>query len=163
MSFFDAMQTVLNDRKTLTENGAIAYATSGKNLLDFYFGKSLPRFRVFIHPVQDVSLWWGEKNAELCTRQKNKICQFLRSVGAQASKARSSIVNYQLSINRSNEYEKDFYTRTDDRNDNFGKCTKFHLSKQQQQYSCGTEQQRCQSSISPHGSGTSTKGRGGKG
>ena len=35
----------------------------------------------------------------------------------------------QLSINRSNEYEKDFYTRTDDRNDYFGKCTKFHLSK----------------------------------
>jgi hypothetical protein len=40
-----------------------------------------------------------------------------------------SIVNYQFSINRRNEYEKDFYTRTDDRNDYFGKCTKFHLSK----------------------------------
>jgi hypothetical protein len=37
--------------------------------------------------------------------------------------------NYQFSTNRRNEYEKDFYTRTDDRNDYFGKCTKFHLSK----------------------------------
>lgn len=43
MSFFNAMQTELNDRKTLTENGAIAYATSGKNLLDFNFGVSSMR------------------------------------------------------------------------------------------------------------------------
>ena len=43
MSFFDAMQTELNKKKTLTTNGAIAYATSGKNLLDFNFGVSSMR------------------------------------------------------------------------------------------------------------------------
>lgn len=43
MSFFDAMQTELNDRKSVTTNGAIAYATSGKKLLDFNFGVSAMR------------------------------------------------------------------------------------------------------------------------
>lgn len=37
MDFFDAMQTTLNEEKTFTANGAIAYATSGKKLLDFNF------------------------------------------------------------------------------------------------------------------------------
>ncbi len=43
MSFFDAMQTELDGRKSVTTNGAIAYATSGKKLLDFNFGVSAMR------------------------------------------------------------------------------------------------------------------------
>lgn len=38
MSFIDAMESVLNERKTLTTNGAVAYRTSGKKLMDFNFG-----------------------------------------------------------------------------------------------------------------------------
>lgn len=37
MSFYDSMQNQLDQRKTLTQNGAIAYETSGKALLDFNF------------------------------------------------------------------------------------------------------------------------------
>ena len=37
MSFYDEMKSVLNDEKTLTTNGAVAYRTSGKKLLDFNF------------------------------------------------------------------------------------------------------------------------------
>lgn len=43
MSFMDAMQSVLNDKKTLTTNGAVAYKTSGKKLLDFNFAVSAMR------------------------------------------------------------------------------------------------------------------------
>ena len=43
MSFFDAMQDELNARKSVTTNGAIAYETSGKKLLDFNFGISAMR------------------------------------------------------------------------------------------------------------------------
>lgn len=43
MSFFDAMQNELNTRKSVTTNGAIAYETSGKKLLDFNFGVSSMR------------------------------------------------------------------------------------------------------------------------
>lgn len=43
MSFMDEMQNVLNNEKTLTTNGAIAYRTSGKKLLDFNFGVSALR------------------------------------------------------------------------------------------------------------------------
>lgn len=43
MSFMDAMQSVLNDKKTLTTNGAVAYKTSGKKLLDFNFSVSAMR------------------------------------------------------------------------------------------------------------------------
>lgn len=38
MSFISAMESVLNEEKTLTTNGAIAYRTSGKKLMDFNFG-----------------------------------------------------------------------------------------------------------------------------
>jgi len=37
MNFMNAMQNELNNRKTLTENGAVAYATAGKEILDFNF------------------------------------------------------------------------------------------------------------------------------
>ena len=37
MGFYDLMKNETNKRKTLTENGAVAYATSGKELLDFNF------------------------------------------------------------------------------------------------------------------------------
>lgn len=37
MDFMDAMKAENNLRKTLTENGAVAYATSGKEMLDFNF------------------------------------------------------------------------------------------------------------------------------
>lgn len=37
MNFFNQMENVLNQRKTLTTNGAVAYQTSGKQLLDFNF------------------------------------------------------------------------------------------------------------------------------
>lgn len=37
MDFMNAMKNELNKEKTYTENGAAAYATSGKNLLDFNF------------------------------------------------------------------------------------------------------------------------------
>ena len=43
MGFYDDMQTVLNGRKSVTENGAVAYATSGKKLLDFNFAVSVMR------------------------------------------------------------------------------------------------------------------------
>ena len=43
MGFYDDMQTVLNGRKSVTENGAVAYATSGKKLLDFNFAVSAMR------------------------------------------------------------------------------------------------------------------------
>lgn len=38
MSFINAMESVLNEEKTLTTNGAVAYRTSGKKLMDFNFG-----------------------------------------------------------------------------------------------------------------------------
>ena len=37
MNFMDAMKSENNLRKTLTENGAVAYATTGKEMLDFNF------------------------------------------------------------------------------------------------------------------------------
>ena len=37
MNFMDAMKQQNNQRKTLTENGAVAYATTGKEILDFNF------------------------------------------------------------------------------------------------------------------------------
>ena len=37
MDFMDAMKAENNLRKTLTENGAVAYATTGKEMLDFNF------------------------------------------------------------------------------------------------------------------------------
>lgn len=37
MSFYDSMKKQTDKRKTLTENGAVAYATSGKEMLDFNF------------------------------------------------------------------------------------------------------------------------------
>ena len=37
MNFMNAMKNELNKEKTYTENGAVAYATSGKELLDFSF------------------------------------------------------------------------------------------------------------------------------
>ena len=40
MSFYSKVQDELNTRKSVTTNGAIAYATSGKKLLDFNFGIS---------------------------------------------------------------------------------------------------------------------------
>ena len=43
MNFFNAMETKLNDRKSITTNGATAYETSGKKLLDFNFGISAMR------------------------------------------------------------------------------------------------------------------------
>lgn len=43
MSFYDDMKNVLNAEKTLTTNGAIAYKTSDKNLLDFNFHVSAMR------------------------------------------------------------------------------------------------------------------------
>lgn len=43
MSFMNAMQNELNSEKTLTTNGAVAYRTSGKKLLDFNFTVSALR------------------------------------------------------------------------------------------------------------------------
>lgn len=43
MSFYDEMKSVLDEEKTLTTNGAVAYRTSGKKLLDFNFGVSALR------------------------------------------------------------------------------------------------------------------------
>ena len=37
MNFMNAIKNELNKEKTYTENGAVAYATSGKELLDFSF------------------------------------------------------------------------------------------------------------------------------
>ena len=37
MDFMDAMKAENNLRKKLTENGAVAYATTGKEMLDFNF------------------------------------------------------------------------------------------------------------------------------
>ena len=37
MDFMRELNTEINNMKTLTENGAIAYVTSGKRLLDFNF------------------------------------------------------------------------------------------------------------------------------
>ena len=37
MNFMNAVKNELNNQKTLTDNGAVAYATSGKKLTDFYF------------------------------------------------------------------------------------------------------------------------------
>lgn len=37
MGFIDLMKAENDQRKTLTENGAIAYATAGKEILDFNF------------------------------------------------------------------------------------------------------------------------------
>lgn len=37
MNFMDSMKNVLNEEKTFTTNGAVAYHTSGKQLLDFNF------------------------------------------------------------------------------------------------------------------------------
>lgn len=42
-NFMDVMQNILNDEKTFTTNGAVAYKTSGKKLLDFNFGISAMR------------------------------------------------------------------------------------------------------------------------
>lgn len=43
MNFKNAMENTLNDRKQLTENGAIGYATTGKKLLDLNFAVSSMR------------------------------------------------------------------------------------------------------------------------
>lgn len=43
MNFFEAIENTLKSKKTLTENGAIAYQTSGKALLDFNFHVSAMR------------------------------------------------------------------------------------------------------------------------
>lgn len=43
MGFLDKVQDELNTRKTTTTNGAVAYETSGKKLLDFNFGVSAMR------------------------------------------------------------------------------------------------------------------------
>lgn len=43
MSFYDGMEKELNAEKSVTTNGAIAYKTSGKKLLDFNFGISAMR------------------------------------------------------------------------------------------------------------------------
>lgn len=40
MGFIDEMEKTLNNEKTLTTNGAVAYKTSGKKLLDFNFAVS---------------------------------------------------------------------------------------------------------------------------
>lgn len=37
MNFMNAIKTEIDDQKTMTENGAVAYESSGKKLLDFYF------------------------------------------------------------------------------------------------------------------------------
>lgn len=37
MNFFESMKSTLNENKTTTDNGAIAYETAGKKLLDFNF------------------------------------------------------------------------------------------------------------------------------
>ena len=37
MGFMDLMKETSDQRKTLTENGAVAYATTGKEILDFNF------------------------------------------------------------------------------------------------------------------------------
>ena len=43
MNFFDSMQNELNNEKTVTTNGAIAYKTAGRKILDFNFGVSAMR------------------------------------------------------------------------------------------------------------------------
>ena len=43
MNFINAMESKLNSEKTFTENGAVAYATSGKELLDFLFATTALR------------------------------------------------------------------------------------------------------------------------
>lgn len=43
MNFMNAIQTGVNKTKTFTENGAVAYATSGKKLLDFLFATTALR------------------------------------------------------------------------------------------------------------------------
>lgn len=45
MSFYNMMKSELDTRKSVTTNGAIAYETSGKNLLDFNFAVSAMRNR----------------------------------------------------------------------------------------------------------------------
>lgn len=42
-NFVNAMENEINDRKTLTKNGAVAYETSGKNITDFMFAISALR------------------------------------------------------------------------------------------------------------------------
>ena len=37
MDFMNEMKKTLNDEKTLTENGAVGYRTTGKKLLDLNF------------------------------------------------------------------------------------------------------------------------------
>ncbi len=37
MGFYDNMQSQMNKQKTVTTNGAAAYRSSGKELLDFNF------------------------------------------------------------------------------------------------------------------------------
>ena len=44
MDLAKAVKNELNSKKTLTDNGAIAYHTSGKELLDFNFNVSSMRF-----------------------------------------------------------------------------------------------------------------------
>ena len=43
MALMNQLKEQLNDRKQLTENGAVGYATSGKELLDFNFAVSSMR------------------------------------------------------------------------------------------------------------------------
>lgn len=43
MSFYNMMKSELDTRKSVTTNGAVAYATSGKEILDFNFGISAMR------------------------------------------------------------------------------------------------------------------------
>ena len=42
-NFIDLMENEINDVKSFTTNGAVAYATSGKKLTDFFFGLSAMR------------------------------------------------------------------------------------------------------------------------
>lgn len=43
MDFYNAMNKVINDEKSLTENGAVSYKSSGKELLDFNFSVTAMR------------------------------------------------------------------------------------------------------------------------
>lgn len=52
MDFMNEMKNVLNDTKTLTTNGAVAYKTSGKHLLDFNFAISSYR-RSSVKTIED--------------------------------------------------------------------------------------------------------------
>ena len=48
-NFVEAIQTQSNKRKTLTENAAIAYETTGKYLLDFNFKLSQRSYLLLCH------------------------------------------------------------------------------------------------------------------